>query len=96
MVRLVHHQPMALAQVEHLEELWEEHSMAPNAVQLVRDGLDGGAFSRASVARQLKAMGLKRGALTTRQVRSHREKVAVAKVASSAVFPCIGADTDSL
>ena len=53
-----------------MEELWEEHGMAPNAVQLVRDGLDGGAFSRTSVARQLKAMGLKRGALTARQVRS--------------------------
>ncbi len=57
-------------QVRRMEELWEEHGMAPNAVRLVRDGLDGGAFSRTSVARQLKAMCLKRGALTARQVRS--------------------------
>ena len=56
-------------QLKHMEELWEEHGVAPNAVEAVRDGLDGG-FSRTSVARQLKAMGLKRGALTTRQVNS--------------------------
>ncbi len=69
---------LRLAQVKLLEELWEEHGAAPDAVQRVRDGLDGGAFSRTSVARQLKAMGLKRGALTTRQVCSPRTNTAFA------------------
>ena len=50
-----------------MEELWEEHGSAPNAVEAIREALDG-EYSRASVVRQLKAMGLKRGALTTRQV----------------------------
>ena len=63
---------LALAQIRRMEELWEEHGSAPNAVQAVRDGLNGD-FSRASVARQLKAMGLKRGALTARQVGWHSE-----------------------
>ncbi len=87
---------VALEQVKHLEELWEEHGAAPDAVQRVRDGLDGGAFSRTSVARQLKAMGLKRGALTTRQVRSFLIKTFGSQRLQNQLLPGIGADTASV
>ena len=68
-------------QLKEMEELWEEHGSAPNAVEAVRDGLDGD-FSRASVARQLQAMGLTRGALTARQARrsSHRAATALKSI----------------
>ena len=58
--------------MERLTELWEEHggpgSSAKDVLAAITPDFENGSVPRARLARQLKALGLKRGALSSRQV----------------------------
>ena len=56
-------------QVAELRQLFEEYGGRRDWLDVISGSLEEGAFKRSQVARQLKAMGLKRGQLTERQVR---------------------------
>lgn len=56
-------------QDKRLEELWERFSGRPGAAEGIAAALDAG-FGRAAVAARLRALGLRRGVLTTGQVRA--------------------------
>ena len=59
-------------QVEKLVELWEKHegSSASSKVALpaIASDFEGGSMPKARIAKQLKTLGLKRGALSQGQV----------------------------
>lgn len=55
-------------QAEELTLLFEEHGARRDWLDAITTLFDGGRRKRGYVARQLKALGLKRGGLTSRQV----------------------------
>lgn len=61
-----------VSQVEKLTELWEEHggplARGKEVLGSIATDFEDGHVAKARIARQLKALGLKRGALSSRQV----------------------------
>ena len=55
--------------MEKLTALFEEHGLGPAWLDGCVEGFDG-EFSRATIAKELKRMGLQRGKLTDSQVRA--------------------------
>ncbi|KAK9840302.1 hypothetical protein WJX74_007181 [Apatococcus lobatus] len=65
------------AQIERLTELWEEHggpgASSKDVLTAIVTNFENGSVPKARIARQLKTLGLKRGALSSRQEEKVKE-----------------------